>query len=377
MLLLEHDAKTLLAKAGIPVPRGCLVRSRDDTPDIPGPWVVKAQVPVGGRGKAGGIRTASTPDELRAQLDAILGMAIKGHRVAACRIERQVAGEEAYLSLSVDPAGAGVRVLLAARGGVEIEALHAQGAVGSALAAPDRESVAAAFRELAGQLPAERRAPMLDAASRLAEAFFRFEATLVEVNPLFLLADGGWIAGDAKMILDGNALPRQSAIEALARERADAYPETALKLEHGFDYVEIDAGGHIGMVTTGAGLSMMLLDELTARGLRPFNFCDIRTGQMRGDPRRLIEVLTWIARGPGIRVVLASVFAGITHLGEFSELLVQAMCAVPALRVPVVARIIGNGFADAERIVAGAGLPIVVEPDLDRAIDAAARIVRG
>jgi succinyl-CoA synthetase beta subunit len=179
------------------------------------------------------------------------------------------------------------------------------------------------------------------------------------------------------MILDGNAMPRQPEIEAMARQRRDAYPETALKLDSGFDYVEIDAGGHIGMVTTGAGLSMMLMDELTARGLRPFNFCDIRTGQMRGDPRRLIEVLTWIARGPGIRVVLASVFAGITHLGEFSELLVQAMRAVPELRAPVVARIIGNGFADAERIIAGAGLPIVVEPDLDRAIDAAARIVRG
>jgi succinyl-CoA synthetase beta subunit len=119
------------------------------------------------------------------------------------------------------------------------------------------------------------------------------------------------------------------------------------------------------------------MDELTARGLRPFNFCDIRTGQMRGDPRRLIDVLTWIARGPGIRVVLASVFAGITHLGEFAELLVQAMRAVPELRVPVVARIIGNGFADAERIIADAGLPIIVEPDLDRAIEAAARIVRG
>lgn len=378
MLLLEHDAKTLLAWFGIPVPPGHLVGRHDPTGiEVPGPWVVKAQVPVGGRGKAGGVRTASTPDELRRQLDAVLGMTIKGHVVTSCRVEQQVAGEEAYLSLSVDPAGAGVRLLLAAQGGVEIESLHAQGGVRSALAAPDWASVRVAFCELADELPAEQYEPMMEAARRLAAAFFRFEATLLEINPLFLLPDGGWIAGDAKMILDGNAMPRQVEIEELARERRDAYPEVVLKLEHGFDYVEIDAGGHVGMVTTGAGLSMMLMDELTTRGLRPFNFCDIRTGQMRGDPRRLIEVLTWIARGPGIRVVLASVFAGITHLGEFAELLVQAMRAVPEFRVPVVARIIGNGFADAERIIAAAGLPIIVEPDLDRAIDAAARIVRG
>src|SRR4051812_29414850 len=117
MLLLEHDAKALLARFGIPVPDGCLVGLRDDTPTFPGPWVVKAQAPVGGRGKAGGIRAVSTPEDLQRQLDAILGMTIKGHLVASCRVERQVAGDEAYLSLSVDPAGAGIRLLLAARGG--------------------------------------------------------------------------------------------------------------------------------------------------------------------------------------------------------------------------------------------------------------------
>jgi succinyl-CoA synthetase beta subunit len=150
MLLLEHDAKTLLAWFGIPVPPGHLVGRHDPTGiEVPGPWVVKAQVPVGGRGKAGGVRTASTPDELRRQLDAVLGMTIKGHVVTSCRVEQQVAGEEAYLSLSVDPAGAGVRLLLAGRGGVEIESLHAQGGVRSALAAPDWASERVEFCELA------------------------------------------------------------------------------------------------------------------------------------------------------------------------------------------------------------------------------------
>ncbi len=370
MLLLEHDAKTLLQRAGLPVPPGSLAGSADVLPE--GPWVVKAQVTVGGRGKAGGIRLAKSPEDVRAAVTAMIGMSIHGHLVRACRIEQRVSGHEAYLSLSVAPASAGVRLLFSPSGGVDIEALHAAGGVvRAALAAPDRDSVVAAFAPFADAIPVAHRASLRDATRRLADAFFRYEATLLEINPLFL-TEAGWVAGDAKMILDADAAPRIPAVQALIRDRRAAYPEAWLKLEEGFDFIEMDPGGRIGMVTTGAGLSMMLIDELTARGLHPFNFCDVRTGQMRGDPRRLIDVLRWIGRGAEIRVVLISVFAGITHLGEFARLLVDAMRQVPTLRVPIVARIIGNGFDEAQLIIAASGLPILVEPDLDRALDAAA-----
>lgn len=368
MLLLEHDAKTLLAGAGVHVPPGRLMGNVEAPVGVPGPWMVKAQVPIGGRGKAGGIRSAATEAEVRAHLGAILGMTIRGHAVRACRVEQCVSGQEAYVSLTVDPVGAGIRLLLSEQGGIEVEAL---GAVRSALAVPDLHSVVRACADLTETIPQPHRAAVRDAVGRLAQAFFQYEATLIEINPLFL-SGGDWIAGDAKMILDADAITRVSAVEALLRGRRTAYPEAYLKLTEGFDFAEIDPGGRIGMVTTGAGLSMMLIDELTARGLRPFNFCDVRTGQMRGDPRRLIDVLRWIHRGPDIRVVLVSVFAGITHLGEFADLLVQAMRAVPELRVPVVARIVGNGFDEARRIIDESSLPILVEPDLDRALDAAA-----
>src|SRR6185436_6299764 len=113
--------------------------------------------------------------------------------------------------------------------------------------------------------------------------FFESEALLVEINPLFVRADGTWTAGDAKVVTDDNARERQPRLRTLVERRAATYPEVALKLAHGFDYVVVDPDGEIGLLTTGAGLSMMLIDELRAAGLRPYNFLDIRTGGLRGE----------------------------------------------------------------------------------------------
>ncbi len=161
-----------------------------------------------------------------------------------------------------------------------------------------------------------------------------------------------------KLITDDNALYRQPALRSLLEQNAASYPEVQLKLEHGFDYVVVDPAGDIGLLTTGAGLSMMLIDELRARGLKPYNFLDVRTGGMRGDPTRLIRVLEWIAQGPNVRVVLVNIFAGITHLGEFARLLLQARAAVPQLTVPFVVRLVGTAVEDAEAVLGEAGIPV-------------------
>jgi len=371
MMLLEHDAKELLALDGIPVPIGMLITSTDVAlpAALAAPWMVKAQIPVGGRGKAGGIRRAETTTELRQSLSELLGRTIKGQAVRACRIEQCVEGLECYFSASLDATQGRLRVLLSSQGGVDVEA-HAGRVLSADVAFGEREAIEAAHR-LAAAIASPARETIVRAAERLIAELFAFEATLLEVNPLFIRPDGAWTVGDLKLVIDDNALVRQPRLRDLIRRRAEAYPETALKLDHGFDFVVVDPDGEIGLLTTGAGLSMQMLDELAERGHRAFNFCDIRTGELRGDPARLIHVFRWIAAGPKVRSVLINFFAGITHLGEVAKLLVDALKAVPELRVPVTARLIGNGYDEAIAVFAAAGNPLRVEPDLDRAIELA------
>lgn len=190
---------------------------------------------------------------------------------------------------------------------------------------------------------------------------------LAEINPLFVTAEA-CMAGDAKVVIDLNALPRQPGLAALIAARPGAYADTARKLASGFDYVEIDPAGTIGLLTTGAGLSMMLIDELVARGARPLNFCDIRTSMLRGSPARIIAALGWMTAHKSLRVVLVNIFAGITDLGEFAALLADAIAQSPALRVPVVARLIGRGADEARRVLAVRAPAVTVEDDLSAAL---------
>ncbi|MCC6535339.1 MAG: hypothetical protein IT531_22550 [Burkholderiales bacterium] len=367
MYLLEHDAKSLLAQAGIPVPAGCLVESVDAVASVAlpaGPWMVKAQVPVGGRGKAGLVCATEAREELAPLVASMLGKNHRGHRVGACRIEsRRDAQDEAYLSFMLAPESGGVRILASASGGVEVES---SGAVQSRIVAPEPAALASAVADLAATAAQPIRHALTDAGRALGAIFLDRDAVLLEVNPLFVSKDGGWFAGDAKMVVDDNALGRQPQVRALLEARAHAYVETHLKCTHGFDYVVVDRDGELGLLTTGAGLSMMLIDELRASGIRPYNFLDVRTGGLRGDASRLVKVLSWIAEGRNVKCVLVNVFAGITHLGEFSRLLVQALEEAPALKVPVVTRLIGNGLDDARAVLEEAG--IAVEPDLDEAL---------
>jgi len=375
VFFLEHHGKELLARRGIPVPPGVWIAAPSELrrvalPD--GPWLVKAQVASGGRGKAGAIRHAMTVADIEGIMASLQGVRVAGKSIHAFRVERRVEGaHEAYLSFSIDPANCGIRLLVANDGGIEIEtrAPHA------VVAYPD--DLADAAREAAGKVAPRLQAAIRDAVTRLGAQFLACDAELLEINPLFVRPDGTWLAGDLKLVVDENAIPRQEEVAALVRAHPEMYPESARKLAHGFDYVELDPDGEIGLITTGAGLSMKLIDELLAQGRRPLNFCDIRTGQFRGDPARLIAAMRWIAARASVRVVLVNVFAGITDLGEFARLFVEAAKAVPELRAPIVARLIGRNLEEARRILAASDLDIAVEPDLDRALSLALAALPG
>ncbi len=370
MLILEHDAKSILAAEGVSVPAGTLADAPDAAPPpFAGPWFVKAQVPAGGRGKAGGIVRAETPEEMRAALARLLGSRLKGHPVRECRIEAAVAGAaEAYFSLSIDPRNGRVNVLMSAAGGVDIESDAGRAGLKADLCRRDAGAIAAAAARLSDMLPDPASTALADAGEILGELFCRLEATQIEINPLLVAADGSWTAGDAKVIVDESAFPRQPMFADLVRDRAHAYPEAALKLEQDFDYVELDPDGEIGLVTTGAGLSMQLIDEMLEMGVRPYNFCDIRSGTFRGSPARLIWTMQQIAKGRNVGAVLVNIFAGVTHLGELAGLLIQARAAVPELDVPVIVRLVGNGLDEAKEILAASDAPFTLETDLEAAV---------
>ena len=374
MILLEHDAKEILAAEGVPVPRGVLAATAD-LPALPfaGPWFVKAQVPAGGRGKAGGIIRADTPEVLLDALRRLIRSRLKGHPVRECRIEEAVGdADEAYLSLSVDPASGGINVLVSPRGGVDIESDAGRAGIAANICARGPAGIAACVAALAAPMDDPAKSALTEAGRLLADIFCRLEATQIEINPLLVAADGGWIAGDAKMIVDEAAFSRQPRLADLVRARASSYPEAMLKLAQDFDYVELDPDGEIGLVTTGAGLSLQMIDEMLEAGVKPYNFCDIRSGTFRGDPGRLIWVMQQIAKGPKIRAVLVNIFAGVTHLGELAGLLLQALDAVPELKAPIVVRLVGNGLDEAKEILAASGAPLTLEVDLEKAMRLAA-----
>ena len=365
MLLIEADGKALLARHGVPVPPSTLVKVGERfAPDGAGPWVVKAQVPAGGRGKAGGIVFCRSAAEVAAALARLLGTQIKGHPVTACLVEAAVSGAaEHYLSLMVDPASLGVRLAWSRAGGVDVEQA---GALAARIAAPnEQEILAAADDMLQGAAPAER-AALRDAVQGLARALLRDGLLLAEVNPLFV-GPAGAVAGDAKVVLDLNLAERREDLRALVLANPLAYPDAVRKLEEGFDYVELDPEGEVGLVTTGAGLSMVVVDEMKASGLLPLNFCDLRTGQLRGDPARLVRVLGWIAERPKVRVVLVNIFAGITDLGEFGRLLSDALDTT-GLTLPVVARLVGNGAEAGRAELARRHPRVIVEDSLPAAL---------
>ena len=238
-------------------------------------------------------------------------------------------------------------------------------------------AVKLAARQLAQQLPAFAQAALTQAAQQLCDALFKLELTLTEINPLFVQPDGSWIAGDAKLVADDNAIERQPLLLALLKERGHAYPEASLKIDHGFDFVRLDEDGDVGMLTTGAGLSMQLVDELTRRGCKPFNFVDIRTGQFRGEPTRLIQVLRWIGEGKNVKVILMNFFAGVTDLAELSRLILIALEQTQDIKIPIVIRLIGNGLEAAIQTLTNANASLVVETDLEKAVDQVVALARG
>ncbi|MCS7217054.1 MAG: ADP-forming succinate--CoA ligase subunit beta [Candidatus Bipolaricaulota bacterium] len=350
MRLLEWQGREVLARVGIPVPPGGLARSPAEAHRIAAelgkPVVLKAQVPVGGRGKAGGVRLAQSPAEAERLAQEMLGSTLKGFRVESLLVLEAVTPRaEHYLGLTLDRSRRMPLFLYSPQGGVEIEEVARQSPhLVSREAVPPLEGPSAfRLRRLFALAPAPLRPALMDLAKKLWQAFLTYEAHLVEINPLAEV-DGKLWALDAKVILDDDHSPGPQ-FEGLSEAGAD--PLEAEAKAAGMSYVRLD--GEIGILGNGAGLVMATLDLVVQAGGRPANFLDIGGGARAERVKKGVEIILKDGRA---KVLFVNVFGGITRCDEVARGLVEAL---QGKDLPVVIRLVGTNEEEGRRILEGAG----------------------
>jgi len=354
----EYQAKQILAKYQVPIPQGDIAATPEEAAAIAGKLgkrvVVKAQVHVGGRGKAGGVKLADTPDEAQAAASQILGMDIKGLTVEKVLVEEAAdIAEEYYLGITIDRAARRNVVMVSAVGGVDIEEVaattpekiakvHLDPAIGmmdfhTRILAIEAGLNPAAIRPASGFLKA------------LYRAYMDVDASLAEINPLVLTAGGNLIATDAKINIDDNALFRQTKLAEL-REEQEEDPIEAEAHRKGLIYVRLD--GNIGILGNGAGLVMTTLDVVQREGGRPANFLDVGGGAQAELVRSALET---VLLDTNVKGVLFNIFGGITRCDEVAKGILDATAAMD-INVPIVIRLTGTREREGQQLLQGTHL---------------------
>jgi len=383
--LMEYQAKELFAKHGVPVLPGETVdnaaAARGVAERIGRPVVVKAQVKTGGRGKAGGVKLAKTPDEAVEKAEAILGLDIKGHVVHKVLVtEASDIDTEYYVSFLLDRANRTYLAMASVEGGMEIEQLAVERPEALARVAVDAitgcDQAKADEIVAAAGFPADVAAEVSSVLLALWQVFTAEEATLVEVNPLVRTPDGRIVALDGKVTLDGNAEFRHSDVfTAYADPAAEDDLEGRAKAK-GLNYVKLD--GQVGIIGNGAGLVMSTLDVVAYAGeahggVKPANFLDIGGG---ASAQVMADGLEIILSDPDVRSVFVNVFGGITSCDAVADGIVQALAMLGDKETkPLVVRLDGNNVEEGHRILAEAAHPLVTVVDtMDGAADKAAEL---
>ncbi|MDO5749829.1 MAG: ADP-forming succinate--CoA ligase subunit beta [Rothia sp. (in: high G+C Gram-positive bacteria)] len=384
MDLFEYQARDLFAKHGVPVLKGIVATTPEEAKaaaeEIGGLTVIKAQVKTGGRGKAGGVKLARTPEEAYEHAQAILGMDIKGHTVHRVLVaEGADIAEEYYFSLLLDRANRSYLAMCSVEGGMEIEQLAAERPealakvevdplVGIDAAKAEEIVKAAGFSE-------ELQAKVAPVLVKLGEVFTKEDATLVEVNPLVQTPAGDILALDGKVSLDDNAEFRQPEHEALVDKSAENPLEAKAK-QHDLNYVKLD--GEVGIVGNGAGLVMSTLDVVAYAGenhgnVKPANFLDIGGGASAEVMAAGLEI---ILGDEQVKSVFVNVFGGITSCDAVANGIVKALEILgDAATKPLVVRLDGNNVVEGRRILSEANHPLIVQAEtMDSGADKAAEL---
>jgi succinyl-CoA synthetase beta subunit len=383
--LYEYQAKDLFAAHGVPVLPGRTVETPEEAAvaaaELGTAVVVKAQVKTGGRGKAGGVKLAATPDEAKEKAAAILGMDIKGHTVHRVLVaEASQIAQEYYFSFLLDRSNRTFLAMASAEGGMEIEQLAVERP--EALAKVPIDAIAGVDKAKAADIVAQAKIPAAvadeaaDVIVKLWETFVSEDATLVEVNPLISDTAGRVIALDGKVTLDENAGFRHPDHAGLVDERTENPLEAKAKSK-GLNYVKLD-DGQVGIIGNGAGLVMSTLDVVAYAGekhggVKPANFLDIGGG---ASAQVMADGLDVILGDPDVRSVFVNVFGGITACDAVANGIVEALQILGGSATkPLVVRLDGNNVIEGRRILDEAGHPLVTQVDtMDNAADKAAEL---
>lgn len=356
MKLHEYRSKQLFSKFGIPIPRGRVAMTAHEAKaiarELGGPVVIKAQVLVGGRGKAGGIRLAHTPEEAEEAATQVLGMRINGLPVRKVLVDEAAEiRTEIYLGVTNDRAIHSPVMMASSEGGVDIEEVartHPDKIVRTSidpfLGLRDHQ---ARFLAVGIELARDHWRDFVSIASGLYRAYKSSDATLAEINPLVITGDNRLLALDGKMVLDDNALFRHSDLA----EMRDIDEEEAIEREarrFGLSYVKLD--GSIGCMVNGAGLAMATMDVIKLFGGEPANFLDIGGG---AGADKVAAALQLILKDPNVKVVMFNIFGGITRCDEVARGILTTLEEIET-DLPMVARLVGTNEEEGRRLLAEA-----------------------
>jgi len=374
----EYQARELLARAGIAVPPGVVATTpaearrameRLGVPKV----VVKAQVHAGGRGKAGGVKLAESPEQAERVAGQILGMKIKGLTVTKVLIApASEIASEAYVGVIVDRATRSPVFMVSPAGGIDIEEVAAKTPekifkqpVDARYGLLPHQAMALAFRLYADVALVRQAAELLQ---KLYRAFVEAGASLAEINPLVVTPKGEVVALDAKIVVDDNELERRPAIEAL-RDVAVEDPAEVLAREANLTYIKLD--GNVGCCVNGAGLAMATMDLVKYYGGEPANFLDIGGSS---NPEKVVTALKIITADPKVKAILFNIFGGITRCDDVANGIVAATRQFKVDR-PIVIRLTGTNEQEALKILAGVGMHALT--DMDAAVEQAVKVAKG
>ena len=355
MNLLEHEAKQILRATGIPVPKSQVIK-RYEKVELTLPAVLKSQVPIGGRGKLGGIKIVDDAATLPNVIDDLFALEIKGFKPSVLLAEEKLdIAKEFYLSILIDRASESVQLVAHPAGGVEVESQEAEGFLRlvvsrSYMVDGGAEVVGEQLAELYGT--PEQTFALQDLVENLYDCFVKNDATLLEINPLVLTRDGQLVAGDCKMVLDDAAAFRHPDWN-FEQESVEA------------NFVTLDPNGTVATIANGAGLAMATVDAVASSGMQPANFLDIGGG---ANAESVMKAFKRIMEYPNVQAIVINIFAGITRCDEVAKAIIQAKSQFSNLP-PLCIRLSGTNYEKAVDLLAAENIPLL--PTLEDCLQAA------